>query len=230
MKKVKSPYFTYPRILSAGARPEKDELLPQRLGGRALFLMEFARMQGVFAPRPRLAVLEIAAGSGDYSRLIVDAARARKRAIRVTEVEFSKAAIDAARARSRDYPEIDFVLHSLAGLDELAPGGHDLAGCGVALHLFGIDQAVAIIKAMDRSARGAWMAVDFRRSRWLTMLAEAVVSWSSKNGQDPRQAVSLTQQAFTAREMKNLAFHAGIADYEYRGWFLLHQTLIRIKR
>ena len=62
------------------------------------------------------------------------------------------------------------------------------------------------------------------------MLAEALGSWFSKNGRDLRQAVALTQQAFTGREMKNLAFHAGIADYEWRGWFLLHQTLIRVKR
>jgi ubiquinone/menaquinone biosynthesis C-methylase UbiE len=230
MRKKKGPYFTYPRILPAGVPPQKDELLPQRLGGRALFLMEFGRMQGVFAPRPKLAVLEIACGSGDLSRLIVDAARARKRAIRVTAVEFTKAAVDEARAKSREYPEIDYVLHPLGSLEELSPGGHDLAVCGFALHLFGIDKAISIIKAMDCSSRGAWMVMDFRRSRWLTMLAEAVGTWSARNGRDLRQAVALTQQTFTARELKNLAFHAGIADYDYRGWFLLHQTLTRIKR
>jgi len=230
MKKVKSPYFTYPRILTPGAPPQKDELLPQRLGGRGLFLMEFGRMQGLFAPRPKLAVLELACGSGELTRLIVDSARARQRAIRVTAIEFSKPAIEEARAKSRDYPEIDYVMHPLDALDELSPGGHDLAVCGFALHLFGVEQAITLLKAMERSSRGAWMAMDFRRSRWLTMLTEAVGTWSAKNGRDLRQAVALTQQAFTARELKNLAFHAGIADYSYRGWFLLHQTLTRIKR
>jgi len=231
VRKKKGPSFTYPRIPLGGKPLEKNEELPQRLGGRALFSLEFSRMlQGVLASRPKLSILELGAGSGDLSRLMVDAARSRKCAVRVMAVEFSKGAVEAARARSRDYPEIDFVMRSLPDLDELRSVGFDLTVCGFALHLFPIEQAIGLLKTIDRTARAGWIVTDFRRSRWLTMLAEALGSWFSKNGRDLRQAVALTQQAFTGREMKNLAFHAGIADYEWRGWFLLHQTLIRVKR
>ena len=230
MKKIKSPYFTYPRIALRERPPEKNEQLAQRLGGRTLFAFEFTRLlQGPLAARPKVSVLELASGSGDFSRLMVDAARAGHRAVRVQAVEFQKSAVDMGRSRSRDYPEIDFVLQSIPGLEELPTAGFDLVVCGFAMHLFGIDQAISLFKTIDRTARDAWLVTDFRRSRWLTMLTEALGTWSSTNGRNLRDTVSLTQQTFTGREMKNLAFHAGIADYQYKGWLLLHQTLIRVK-
>jgi ubiquinone/menaquinone biosynthesis C-methylase UbiE len=231
MKKVKSPYFTYPRIPVSGSPTGKNEELPQRLGGRALFSIVFGRLlQGAAADRQKVSILELGAGSGDLSRLMVDVARARKREIRITAVEFSKADAESARDSSRDYPEIHFEVHSFSGLHELPPGGFDLAISGFALHLFAIDKAIDMVKAMDNTARDGWTIVDFRRTRWLTMLAEVIGTWHSKKATELRQAVALTQQAFTGREMKNLAFHAGIADYQWRGWFLLHQTLSRFKR
>ncbi len=233
MKKIKSSHFTYPRIpiRLEGTPPKKNEELPRRLGGRALFALEFSRMlHGVLSSRPKLSVLELSAGSGMLSRLMVDMARSQKRAIRVTAIEFSKGAVDAACNLSRDYPEIDFALNSVSGLNELHSGGFDLTVCGFALHLFSVEKAIRLLQTIDRTARGGWIVTDFRRSRWLTMLTEALSSSFLKNSGDLRQAVSLMQQAFTGREMKNLAFHAGISDYEWNGWFLLHQTLVRIKQ
>ena len=231
MKKVKSPYFTYPRIPLRGRPPEKNEPLVMRLGGRSLFSFAFARLlQGPLADRPKPSILEISAGSGELTRLMVDMARARNRTIRVTAVEFQKSAVDACRSASRGYPEIDSTLSTVAGLEDLRTAGYDMVVCGFAMHLFPIDQAIVLLKTIDRTARDAWLVTDLRRSRWLTMITEALGSWSASNGSGLQEAVSLTQQAFTGREMKNLAFHAGIADYEWRGWLLLHQTLTRIKR
>jgi ubiquinone/menaquinone biosynthesis C-methylase UbiE len=231
MKKIKSPHFTYPRIPLRGRPPEKNEQLAFRLGGRSLFSFAFARLlQGPLADRPKPSILEISAGSGELTRLMVDMARARNRTIQVTATEFQKSAVDACRSASRNYPEIKPTLSSIAELEDLRTAGYDMVVCGFAMHLFAIEQAIAILKTMDRTALHAWLVTDLRRSRWLTMITEALGSWSASNGSGLRDAVALTQQAFTGREMKNLAFHAGIADYEWRGWFLLHQTLTRVKR
>lgn len=230
MKKVKSPSFTYPRVL-VGAKPaEKNEQLPKRLGGRALFTFEFTRLlQNVFASHSKLSILDISTGSGVLSRQMVDLARSQKRTLRVTAVDFQQETLAQARSLSNDYPEINYSLHSLSDLEKIPAGEFDLVTCNFALHLFPIEKAIGVIRTIDRIAKDAWIVTDFRRSRWLTMFAEAFGTWASENGQKLRDSVSLTQQTFTGREMKNLAFHAGISDYEWRAWSLLHQTLIRVK-
>src|SRR2546423_13593940 len=60
-------------------------------------------------PGTEMRIVDLATGSGDIPRLIVD--RARKINVKVTidAVDQQEATIEIARRLSRDYPEIEFV-------------------------------------------------------------------------------------------------------------------------
>src|SRR4051812_3461263 len=59
-------------------------------------------------PGSELRVLDLATGSGDIPRLVVDFARSAKAKIRVDAVDQQAATIEIARTLSANYPEIEF--------------------------------------------------------------------------------------------------------------------------
>ena len=231
MKKTRGPYFTYPRIPLPPQPLAKNDQLSRVLGGQQVFVREFKRIvQSFLHPRQKLTVLDLVTGSGEFSRLMVDIARDQKWDTQVRAVDFEKPIIDAARKKSPRYPQIDFAFHPLSELDKLSPASFDVAVCCFALHLFSTENAVTLLRCIDRVASHGWLLLDLKRSRLLTMFTEAVGLWFGSEQNGNADGVRSTQQAFSAHEMKNLAFHAGISDYHWKNCFVLGQALVKQKR
>src|SRR5881275_3175319 len=60
-------------------------------------------------PRSRMRILDLATGSGDIPRLVVDFARSAGAEVTVDAVDQQPSTLEIARSLSRDYQEIEFL-------------------------------------------------------------------------------------------------------------------------
>jgi SAM-dependent methyltransferase len=216
-------------MLPAGQAPVKQEFLPRRLGGHQVLAIElFHLLQSCFEARAKITILDLVCGTGESSRMIASVCRTRGYEASIRAVHFDEATLAVARERSADYPQISFELMQMGAWTSLPAESVDVITCCFGLNAFPLQTAVSMFEAIDRATRTAWMVLDLKRTRMLTVVAEAVRHWTPGDAEDWQNAGLLTQQAFSGRELKNLAFHAGVSDYSWRNWFL-HQVMIRHK-
>src|SRR5438094_5276382 len=64
-------------------------------------------------PNGKARILDVATGSGDIPRLIVDYARRRNISVHIDAVDQQQSTIEIARRLSGSYPEIDFYCADL---------------------------------------------------------------------------------------------------------------------
>src|SRR5438045_2415316 len=78
-----------------------------RYFGSYRLIMHFLRRW--IQPRSRMRILDLATGSGDIPRLVVDYARKIGGDVRVDAVDQQPSTLEIARGLSSDYPEIEFL-------------------------------------------------------------------------------------------------------------------------
>src|SRR6185295_6957492 len=89
-------------------------------------------------------VLDLCSGGADIPRLMVNWARARNITLRIDAVDANESTLEIARRESRDYPEIHFVRSDVLRFDSKET--YDLVLCSLALHHFGEDEAVSLLR------------------------------------------------------------------------------------
>src|SRR5438132_6452309 len=107
-------------------------------------------------PNGKTRILDVATGSGDIPRLIVDHARQQNLSVHVDAIDQQESTIEIARGLSAVYPEIDFFCANLfewnsppaVKLDGLKSSSfpHDIVLCSLALHHFSNDDAVRVLQ------------------------------------------------------------------------------------
>src|ERR1700732_1629987 len=112
-----------------------------RYFGSYRLIMHFLRRR--IQPRNRMRILDLAPGSGDIPRLVVDHARKVGAAVAVAAVDQQPSTLEIARGLSRNYPEIDFLEGDVLTFGE---GTYDVVLCSLALHHFEEDAAVQLLK------------------------------------------------------------------------------------
>ncbi len=184
-----------------------------------------ARWNARAEPRPSTcSILDFCTGSGDIPRVIAAACRAQNFPIRITATDINPRMTDQARRESADYPEIVFERADL--LDpHYAPLSHDWVLCNLALHHFSAEQAVAALQNLWRIARVGILVNDLHRGRPLTLIVKHLIPWMSSNPITRFDAHLSTLRAFTADELRRLAFHADIPPPEIRVYPFGRQAL-----
>src|SRR5450432_1127536 len=92
----------------------------------------------------RLRVLDLATGSGDVPRLIVEFARAADATVAIDAVDFQSSTIEIARQLSLDFPEIQYHCADIHQFGE--DQSFDIVLFSLALHHFSADQAVQLLR------------------------------------------------------------------------------------
>src|SRR5215469_3646427 len=90
-------------------------------------------------PGARMRVVDLATGSGDIPRLLVDHARRIGARIEIDAVDRQAATLKIARGLSAGYPEISY--HAANILEWDYSQGYDIALCSLVLHHFSDNDA-----------------------------------------------------------------------------------------
>src|SRR6266550_9409069 len=95
-------------------------------------------------PADQLRVVDLATGSGDIPRLVVDYARKIGAQIEIDALDQQPATLEIARRLSAEYPEISY--HAANILEWDCAQSYDIALCSLVLHHFSDDDAVKLLR------------------------------------------------------------------------------------
>jgi SAM-dependent methyltransferase len=194
--------------------------LNRRFGSYALTTYFLRRW---IQPGMRLRVLDLATGSGDIPRLVVDYARKIGATIAVDAIDQQTSTLEIARGLSAGYPEIDFKEGDalLFGAD----GEYDIVLSSLALHHFDEDAAVRMLERCRRLSRRFVLVSDLRRGLLATVgvyLLTAVIYRDSMTKTDGRLSAA---RAFSFREFGSLAERAGWRNFGHRKFRFARQAI-----
>jgi ubiquinone/menaquinone biosynthesis C-methylase UbiE len=136
-----------------------------------------ARARGGRSGRP-VTFLDVATGSADLPRAVLNAAERTHNPVRVVGLDYSAPILRFAREEISAEPSIQLVRGTAFRLP-FADASVDYAICSLAFHHFGFDRSVAALKEMERVARYGWLVNDLRRA-WSAWYLFRAVSWITR--------------------------------------------------
>src|SRR5436309_108045 len=95
-------------------------------------------------PGARMRIIDLATGSGDIPRLIVDLARKMGANVEIDALDRQSATLEIARGLSNGYPEISYVEKNILQLK--SPHCYDIVLCSLVLHHFSEEDAVCVLR------------------------------------------------------------------------------------
>ena len=168
-------------------------------------------------------ILDLATGSGDIPRFVVDRARSRGVSVKITALDQGESTLTIARGLSAGYPEIEF---RCANLLAIAPTEKwDLVVCSLALHHFGEDDAVRVLTLARELSHRFVLVADLRRGLLATAgvyLLTALVYREPMTRVDGRLSAA---RAFSAAEFRALAKRAGWGNFHHRNFRFARQAI-----
>ncbi|HEY8491117.1 MAG TPA: methyltransferase domain-containing protein [Dehalococcoidia bacterium] len=203
-----------PAALAANLRDLRR--LNRLLGWTAGVVDELERLTRAAGLR-RVTVLDVATGSADVPLAMARWAARQGVEARVLASDVSGQVLAEARALTAGEPAIDLLRHEGTRIP-LAAGAVDVATCCLALHHFGPEAAVALLRELGRVARRGVIVCDLERSAaayWAAVAAGLLASSPLTRHDGP---VSV-RRAYTRQEAEALARAAGLDGLRARQRF-----------
>lgn len=169
-----------------------------------------------------LTVLDLATGSGDIPRLVVEHARSAGAKVQVRAIDQQISTLAIARDLSADYPEIDFVRGDILA-DAFAPA--DLVLCSLALHHFSEDDAVRLLRRAAETARRFVLVADLRRGLLASLGVRLLTAFIFRAPMTKVDARLSAARAFSFSEMHELAVRAGWRTFRQRRFRFARQAI-----
>jgi 2-polyprenyl-3-methyl-5-hydroxy-6-metoxy-1,4-benzoquinol methylase len=170
-----------------------------------------------------LRILDLATGSGDIPRLVVEFAREVGAQVEIDAVDFQPSTIELARRWSAEFSEIRYHCADIHRFDENQP--YDIVLCSLALHHFSADEAVHLLRRCRGLSRGHVLVADLRRG-WFAKVGVALLTTllfrEAMTRNDARVSVV---RAFSLRELDELARAAGWSGYGHRRFRFARQAI-----
>ena len=160
----------------------------------------------------RITIIDFATGSADIPRAILKWAERRGFDIRIVGVDLHAATAHIAAEQNDDDPRLRIVQCDVLNLPFDA-GSFDYALTAMFLHHLSDEDAVAVLKAMNRVARRGIVAADLLRTRRAYRWISLFTAFSSEMiRHDARVSVA---QAFSKQEVLRLRDAAGLGFADY---------------
>src|SRR5436305_8108164 len=174
-------------------------------------------------PSAQLRVLDLATGSGDIPRLVIDYARKVNAIVTVDAIDQQESTLKIARSLSASYPEIDFKTGDVLDFDDSAR--YDIVLCSLALHHFDDDAAVQLLKRCRELSRRYVLVSDLRRGLLATVGAYLLTAFIFRDSMTRTDARLSAARAFSFREFRSLAERAGWKNFGHRKFAFARQAI-----
>jgi SAM-dependent methyltransferase len=180
-------------------------------------------LRGWIQPRSRMRILDLATGSGDIPRLIVDHARKAGANVTVDAVDQQPSTLEIARSLSREYPEIEFFEGNVLSFGE--SGGYDSVFCSLALHHFDEESAVQVLRRCRDLSRRYVLVSDLRRGVLATVGVYLLTAFIFREPMTRTDARLSAERAFSFREFRSLAERAGWKNFGHAKFAFARQAI-----
>jgi 2-polyprenyl-3-methyl-5-hydroxy-6-metoxy-1,4-benzoquinol methylase len=165
-------------------------------------------------PADKLRVVDLATGSGDIPRLIVDYARKINATVAIDAVDRQPATLEIARGLSADYPEISYREANVLEWNSSEP--YDITLCTLALHHFSNEDAARLLRRCCQVSRKFVLVSDLRRSFSLIAGVYILTALIFREPMTRYDARLSTIRAFSFSEMRDLAVRAGWKNFRHK--------------
>ena len=180
-------------------------------------------MQRWIRPGARLRIVDLATGSSDIPRLIVDYARSINATIQIDAIDRQPPTLDVAKKLSIDYPEISFFEADILNWQTDEP--YDIVLNSLALHHFSEQDAIQLLRRCRELSRSFVLVSDLRRSFFLqtgVFLLTALIFREPMTKFDARLSAA---RAFSFAEMHDMARRAGWTNFGHRKFRFARQAI-----
>ncbi len=180
-------------------------------------------LQRWVGPGDSLCAVDLGAGSGDISRLIIDYARRIRARVSIDAVDRQSATLQIAERFCAGYPEIAF--HEADALDWNANCPYDLALCSLTLHHFSDENAVRLLRRCRELSRRFVLVSDLRRSPALAIGVYLLTATIFREPMTRFDARLSARRAFSFPELRQLALRAGWEDFGHKKFAFGRQAI-----
>lgn len=189
-------------------------------GSYALIAMFLSRW---IKPGAELRIVDLATGSGDIPRFIVEFGRKVGAKLRIDALDQQSSTLEIAKKLSGNYPEISFVEGNI--LKWNAPQPYDLALSTLALHHFSEDDAVRVLQRCREFSRKFVLVSDLRRSWLATSGVYLLTATLFREPMTKYDARLSAERAFSFSEMNLLAQRAGWKNFRQKTFPFARQAI-----
>lgn len=200
----------------------------QWFGGYPLVLKYLRRVVGALPHRP-ITLLDVATAGADVPRMIADWSRRYQVPLHIVALDLSDEVLAHARRRVDAYPEISLLRGNALALP-FPDRAVDVVICGLALHHFSFDEAVRVLREIDRVTRYGFIANDILRSWGAYLGAWLDTRLFSRNRLARRDGPLSVLRSFTLEEFHMMVRDAGLSDAEVRTHPMFRAVLVRWPR
>jgi len=174
-------------------------------------------------PGTQLRVLDLATGSGDIPRLVIDYARKVGATVTVEAIDQQNSTLEIARGLSADYPEIDFKQGDVLFFGE--DGQYDIVLSSLALHHFDQGAAVRLLERCRHLSRRFVLVSDLRRGFLATVGVYLLTALIYREFMTRTDARLSAERSFSFREFGSLAERAGWRNFGHRKFRFARQAI-----
>jgi SAM-dependent methyltransferase len=194
-------------------------------GGRALVLHYLERF-AVRIPHRPLTILDVATASADIPATIAVWARRRAIPVRIAALDIHPEILRSARRVTSGLAEITLIRGNAFALP-FPDRSVDVVVNALALHHFGFDEAVTVLREIERVARFGYVINDVLRS-WAAYAGAVADTWLIGRNRLARHDGPLSVlRSFSWPEFHDMARAAGLDGVEIRRHRLQRAAIIR---
>jgi 2-polyprenyl-3-methyl-5-hydroxy-6-metoxy-1,4-benzoquinol methylase len=171
----------------------------------------------------RMRIVDLATGSGDIPRLIVDYARNIGGHIEIDAVDQQAATLEIAKKLSVDYPEISYHEANILEWDCAPP--YDIVLCSLTLHHFSDEDAVKVLRRCRELSKRFVLVSDLRRGFLLQGGVYFVTALIFREPMTRHDARLSAERAFSFSELRQLAVRAGWQNFGHSRFQVARQAV-----
>ena len=165
-------------------------------------------------PADKLRVVDLATGSGDIPRLIVDYARKISARVEIDALDRQPATLEIARRLSADYPEISYREANVLEWNPIE--AYDITLCTLALHHFSNEDAVRLLRSCRQVSKRFVLVSDLRRSFSLVAGVYLLTTLIFREPMTRYDARLSAIRGFSFSEVRDLALRAGWQNFGHK--------------
>jgi 2-polyprenyl-3-methyl-5-hydroxy-6-metoxy-1,4-benzoquinol methylase len=174
-------------------------------------------------PADKLRVVDLATGSGDIPRLIVDYARRVRAKVEIDALDRQPATLEIARKLSADYPEISYREANI--LEWSSVDVYDITLCTLALHHFSNQDAIRLLHGCRERSKRFVLVSDLRRSFSLIGGIYFLTTLIFREPMTRYDARLSALRAFSFSEMRDLGVRAGWKNFGHKRFPFARQAI-----
>lgn len=170
-------------------------------------------------------ILDLATGSGDIPRAILNWAAKSGRPVNIIASDLSPDILDEARRHLGDNGHVSFASYDARAVP-LPDRSVDVALCALALHHFSREEAIAVLREMARVSRIGLVINDITRSRQGLLSAWIASRLATRNRLTRNDMPLSVRRAFTPEELRQMLSEAGLENAVVRTHWLFRMTAV----